>query len=172
MSQPAINQAGAESLYFAQPYSLSATGFYFETLAEYRSKADALRDDYGQPVEEFELQYIDGDAHQLFNALSVNQATLSTWFELIDTLDPTDDRYLIACHLADEGCTIGELADRWDDFTIYHGTAEDYARDVIEDCEDLPERIAFYVDYELMGRDMVLGGDIAEITRDMLLIGY
>lgn len=172
MNQTTINQAGAESVYFARPYSLCATGFYFTTLADYHVKADACRDDYGQPVEEFELQYIDGDAHQLFNALSVNQATLSAWFELIDALDPTEDRYLVACNLADEGCTIGELADRWDDFTIYHGTAEDYARDMIEYCEDLPERIAYYVDYQMMGRDMVIGGDITELTRDTLLIGY
>ena len=28
---------------------------------EYNAKADALRNDYGQPVEEFEIQFIDGD---------------------------------------------------------------------------------------------------------------
>ena len=46
---------------YAQPYDLSAIGFYFETAEEYTAKADALRNDYGEPVEEFEIQFIDGD---------------------------------------------------------------------------------------------------------------
>jgi hypothetical protein len=46
---------------FAQPYDISAYGFYFETAAEYEEKADKLLNSYGQPVEEFEMQFIDGE---------------------------------------------------------------------------------------------------------------
>ena len=45
----------------AQPYDISANGFYFETAEEYAAKANALRNDYGDPVEEFEIQFIDGE---------------------------------------------------------------------------------------------------------------
>ena len=45
----------------AQPYDLSATGFYFEAVEEFDAKAKANRNDYGQQVEEYEIQFIDGD---------------------------------------------------------------------------------------------------------------
>ena len=41
----------------AQPYDLAATGFNFETAEEYGTKAAALQNDYGEPVEEFEIQF-------------------------------------------------------------------------------------------------------------------
>ena len=45
----------------AQPYDLAANGFYFETAEEFTVKAKANRNDYGQEVEEYEIQFIDGD---------------------------------------------------------------------------------------------------------------
>ena len=45
----------------AQPYDITATGLYFKTAAEYDDKSDSLRNEYGQPVEEFEIQFIDGE---------------------------------------------------------------------------------------------------------------
>ena len=45
----------------AQPYDITATGFYFEDYDDYSAKAAKLRNDYGDPVEEFEIQFIDGD---------------------------------------------------------------------------------------------------------------
>ena len=58
---------------FAQPYDISARGFYFDTASEYSAKAAKLKNDYGQPVEEFEIQFIDGDGldAKLFEALGV-----------------------------------------------------------------------------------------------------
>jgi len=46
---------------YALPYDLSAIGLYFETSEEYAVKSVALRNDYGESVEEFEIQFIDGD---------------------------------------------------------------------------------------------------------------
>ncbi|MFS8047034.1 antirestriction protein ArdA [Rhizobium sp. BR 314] len=161
----------AESMYFAQPYNLSATGFYFADLEEYQTKAATAVDDFGQPVEEFELQYIDGDHAELFRALRVSQASLADWFELVDALGSEEDRYLIACHLADLGYAIGDLADGWDDYAIYRGTAADYAAEMVADCYELPDNIIAYIDYERLGRDMILGGDITELKYDVILIG-
>ncbi len=169
MSAGAI-RGGAESMYFAQPYNISATGFYFNDLEEYQTKAATAVDDFGQPVEEFEIQYIDGDHAELFNALRISQASLADWFELADNLGNDEDRYLIACHLADLGYAVSELADRWDDYWIYRGTAADYAAEIIEDCYTLPDNIVAYIDFERLGRDMVLGGDITELHHGLLLI--
>jgi hypothetical protein len=46
--------------FYAQPYDITATGFYFKTAEEYQEKAGRLRNSADRPVEEFELQFIDG----------------------------------------------------------------------------------------------------------------
>jgi antirestriction protein len=48
----------------------------------------------------------------------------------------------------------------------YHGTFEslaDYAQQLTEETSDVPEHLAFYIDYDKMGRDMEMSGDIFSI---------
>ena len=45
---------------FAQPYDITIGGFFFETIEDYVAKAAALRNSFGDPVEEFEIQFTDG----------------------------------------------------------------------------------------------------------------
>ena len=72
---------------FAQPYDISANGFYFDSAEEYQAKSSNLRNHYGAPVEEFEIQFIDGEGIdcELFNTLSICQANISKFFEIVDT---------------------------------------------------------------------------------------
>ena len=39
----------------------------------------------------------------------------------------------------------------------------DYAQALTEECSDVPEHLAYYIDYERMGRDMDMSGDIFSI---------
>ena len=39
----------------------------------------------------------------------------------------------------------------------------DYAQELTEGTAEIPENLAFYIDYERMGRDMELGGDVYTI---------
>jgi len=165
-----VDDIWADSVYFAQPYSLDATGFYFSDPEEYRRKADANRDRFGDPVEEYELQYINGEYYKLFDALGVSQASLAEWFELLDELGGDEDRYLIACHLADDGYAMSELAAKWDDFRVFRGTAAEYAEQIVDECYEVPGNLGRYIDYERLGRDMVLEGSVIEIERDVLLL--
>jgi len=68
---------------YAQPYDISATGFYFDSGEEYRQQAAKNRNDFGGIVEEYEIQFIDGEDIdcKLFEALSVNQATFGKYLE-------------------------------------------------------------------------------------------
>jgi len=167
----ALTSTRAKSSYFAQPYNLGAVGFYFEGLEEYRANVKGLRDDCGNPVEEFEIQYIDGDHARLFNALCISQASLSDWFDLLDELGDDEDRYLIACYLAEQGYALGELSDRWDDYRLYRGTAADYAEEIVSECYEIPGNLGYYIDYERLGRDMVLNDEISEVEHDLILVG-
>ena len=62
----------------AQPYNLDAVGFYFESAEEFTTKAEGLTDCHGLAVEEFEIQFIDGDTGdaQLFEVCGINQTGL------------------------------------------------------------------------------------------------
>ena len=78
----------------AQPYDLCAKGFYFSSVEEYQQKASANLNDYGDPVEEYELQFIDGDDLDcdLFKALGVNQANFQHYFKACEDWDDDQRR--------------------------------------------------------------------------------
>jgi len=46
--------------FYAQPYDLNAMGFYFTDEETYRENINAVVNDYGDKVEEFEIQFING----------------------------------------------------------------------------------------------------------------
>lgn len=155
--------------YHAQPYNIDAEGFFFETYEEYLTKSYDLADSFGQPVEEFILQFIDGDklAAYLFRTLEISSGpTLKTWFEEIESLKSHD--LLAACYLADDGYALEDILDtHLDDTCLFEGSALDYAHDHIDSMgtlDDLPKSLRYYFDYEAFARDLVLGGDITEWT--------
>ena len=62
-----------------------------------------------------------------------------------------------------------DALDEMDNYIFYPGTdAEGYAEEMAEESGDVPEWLAYYVDYEKMGRDMVLNGDIDEVGGGVL----
>ena len=155
-----------DSVYFAQPYNIEATGFYFSSLEEYEAKAKGHTDRFGMPVEEYELQFIDGENCRLFNALGINQATMSEWFETFAELDADDDDYLKAVYLAENGYDIDEISDRLDDVSIYHGRAVDYAEELTTECYDIPAQLEYYIDYQAIARDMEMNGEFTTLETD------
>lgn len=62
--------------YYAQPYTIEASGFYFKSYDDYLKKSKSLTDRYSAPVEEFEIQFIDGGnmLSHLFRHLGITQA--------------------------------------------------------------------------------------------------
>ncbi|WP_193188977.1 antirestriction protein ArdA [Nisaea sediminum] len=154
--------------YHATPYDISATGFYFSSYDDYLAKAADHRNAYGQIVEEFEIQFIDGDAFALFDALEVTQATLSAWFDQFEGLDGDEARKAIylASH---EGCAMDQILEQLEDVYLFEGTATEYAESYIKETgllDQIPENLRFYFDVEAFARDLQLGDDIAVIEID------
>ena len=151
--------------YFATPFNSCVPGFAFSDYDDYCARMAALRDDFGDPVEEVRLDYIDGDNPELFNALEVSQATLALWFDTIECLDGDD--LIKAIYLArDLNVAMGDVLDRLDEVSLFEGDAESYVRDFVEDCgllDGLPENLQPYFDTAAFARDMLLGGDIEEV---------
>lgn len=151
----------------AQPYDITAAGFYFGSYEDYTEKAAALRNAYGDPVEEFEIQFIDGDDIDcdLAKATGLNQANLKQFFEAIEDWDEDGKTRVILA--------VGQCGFRFEDNThpsdfdldIYHfDTMRELAEHFVEEglFGDIPERLQFYIDYDAIARDLSV--DYAEAT--------
>lgn len=153
------------SNYHATPYDVSAAGFYFDDYEEYQTKARNYKNDFGEKVDEFEIQFIDGDNYQLFNALGINQANLQQWFNDFENLE--GEELIKAIYLAEySGEKMSDILDNLDNVGLFEGNAKEYAEEYLEDSgllSDLPENLRYYFDVEAFARDMILGGDISEI---------
>ncbi len=151
--------------YHATPYDLSANGFYFETFEEYAERASKHRNTCGQPVEEYEIQFIDGDRCALFAALGINQANLKLWFDVFEECE--GDQAIKAIYLAEyQGVDISDIPDQIDDVHLFEGTATEYAEAYLDDSgmlEAIPENLRYYFDTKALARDMVLSGDVTKV---------
>lgn len=152
----------------AQPYDVSAAGFYFETAEEYHQKADRAVNSYGDPVEEFEIQFIDGDDIdvELAKAWGLNQANLAEYLSAAEDWDDMDKlAFIVAVGECGYSFEPTSVAPSDFDVTIYHETSlKDLAEQFVEEglFGDVPESLASYIDYDAIARD--LGYDYTEAT--------
>lgn len=151
---------------FAQPYDTSAIGFYFETKEEYDQHAEDNCNPMGHPVEEYELQFIDGEDidRELFEALRLDQANIGEYLDACDDWSEDDKRKVIIA--------VGECGCRFDlrdntpadlDVNIYEiESLTELAQQFVDDglFGDIPDTIINYLDYDAIARD--LGCDYTE----------
>ncbi|MCY0389913.1 antirestriction protein ArdA [Robbsia sp. Bb-Pol-6] len=154
------------TILFAQPYSIDAEGFYFTDSAVFDDQVSEAVDRFGCPVEEFEIQFIDGEGDALFDVLQVTQATVHTFFETLDTL--TDEQQAVLYFLvSDRGMTVAAALAQVDDVQLTTQTAESYAEDMFDDLyPDLPTQARIYIDISAWQRDLELNGELIEIRFD------
>ncbi len=161
---------------YAQPYDISATGFYFEAVDEFTAKAANLRNAYGQPVEEFEIQCIDGDCIdcELFDALSVNQCNLDGFFDATDNWSD-DDKIKAIIAVGECGHSFALGSDHPDkfDISLYRiGSLRELAIDFVDEglFGDIAPSIACYIDYDAIARDLAC--DYGEVVVDGINYAY
>jgi antirestriction protein len=158
----------------AQPYDISATGFYFENYDQYQAKAAKLRNGYGDPVEEFEIQFIDGERIDcdLAQAIGINQANLVQYFDAVEDWNEDDKTRVILA--------VGECGYRFEastqpsdfDLDIYHvEKMRELAEEFVEEglYGDIPEHLQFYIDYDAIARDLAADYSEAEVAGQRLI---
>jgi hypothetical protein len=155
------------TILYANPYNIDANGFQFSSVEEFTQKAAALRDRFGNPVEEFELDYIEGDDGALFRACGIDQTNLSMWFDAVGPLDEHQKAalfYLCDCI----GYRLSEALDKLDDVSMYEGDLIDAATELFDDVylSEVPEAVRNYIDYNAFARDCQLSGDMHEFRLD------
>ena len=150
------------TLLFAQPYNIDARGFQFSSAEEFETKQEALCDRFGNEVEEFEIQYIDGDDSKLFEACKINQTNLDVWFDDIESLN--DQQKAALFYLVDNGYDLDEALEKIDDVCISECSLIDAASELFDECylPEVPEAVRPYIDYDAFARDCRLGGDMCE----------
>ena len=146
---------------YAQPYDLSATGFYFETTEDYAIKSAALCNDYGDPVEEFEIQFIDGEEidYDLAKAIGLNQANFAQFLSAVDDWDDGEKRAVIIA-VGECGYTFEpDLDPAQFEVDIYENTTmRDLAEQFVEEglFGEVPEAFQNYIDYDAIARDLAV----------------
>ena len=157
-------EAHQRPVFHAQPYNLDAVGFYFESLEEFETRSDRARDSFGIPVEEFEIQFIDGDMSdaQLFEAAGINQASIEFFIDEIMELDDYQKPGL--CFLLDMGYDIDDAISKIDDVMIQEGRLEEAAEALFDEIylDQIPENLRSYIDYSAFARDCEYSGDFRE----------
>lgn len=154
--------------FYAQPYDISATGFYFADMDEYDAKYATCKNDFGGQVEEFELQFIDGETidAELFKALDIHQGNVHHFIDAIEEWDEQEKQAVIIA--------VGECGYNFDfensspsDFDVdiyYLDNMRDLAMQFVDDglFGEIPANISFYIDYDAMARDLAV--DYSETT--------
>lgn len=160
---------------YAQPYDISATGFYFDSAEEYAQKVATAKNDFGDPVEEFEIQFIDGENIdcELANAWNINQANFIEFFDSVDRWsDDQKTRYIIA--VGECGYSHEQIAENPDniEIDIYHlDNLKELAEQFVEEglYGDIPDSLQFYIDTDAMARDLAVDYSEATIAGDRLI---
>ena len=152
--------------FHAQPYDITAKGFYFDTYEEWEEKYKAHL-----PVEEYEIQVIElgewfeAPAFQAIQKL-INQGNIEQVIDdIINRINCEPDAVAIS-FLHDRGCDLDDIISKLDDVIVREGTAKDYAYEYVEECvftSDTPEVLKNYFDYEAFARDLQIGGDVEEM---------
>ena len=143
----------------AQPYDLAASGFYFESYDDYAKKAAKAVNDYGDPVEEFETQFIHGEAIDcaLAHAIGITQATLKQFFDAVEDWDE-DEKTVVILATSECGYTFDDSTQPSDfDLDIYHiDGLRDLAEEFVDEglFGDIPDRFSCYIDYDAIARDL------------------
>lgn len=147
---------------YAQPYNIEATGFYFHTIEDYDRKANGLKDRFGQPVEEFEIQFIDGERIdcELAKAVGLSQCNLQ-WF--LNVSDAWEDHHKINFIIAVSECRYefdieNDHPDDLDIEVYQESNLRDLAIQFVDEglFGDVPKAFENYIDYDAIARDLAI----------------
>ena len=168
MTQAQLKQAETLTLY-AQPYDLDAQGFYFDSFEDFETKYNKNCNVYGQPVEEYMFDFIDGSAIDcdLFKAVKGGY-NLKAFFMVANTWEDYEKIPLIIAYeenITSEPFNEEVTSDMFQDIDIYYDMSfEDLAWDFIDNglFGDIPENVKQWLDIEKMA--LSLSYDYNEIS--------
>ena len=161
---------------YAQPYDLASTGFYFEDFNTFRQKTKNFKNDYGEVVEEFEIQFIDGEKldAELFKALGVHQGNAKQFLETAPQWEEWEKINIIIA-ASECGYSFDIESDAPDHFgvTVYNvDSLQELAAEFLNDgvFGEIPAHLENYIDIDALAAD--LRHDYVETTIAGMPIVY
>ena len=160
---------------YANPYDISATGFYFSTEKEYEKKYAKNRNEWGGVVEEYMIEFIDGSDEdaKLAQAIGLDQGNFVDFLELVDGLEDHEKAalyYLLTHRGMGPKENLEDLVDMVSDVPLFAGSPKDYVYEYVEGVgvENLgPDMLSRLVDYEQLGRDLKRDYDSDDPRQDV-----
>jgi len=157
---------------YAQPYDISATGFYFDSAEEYEQRVKDHRNEYGQRVEEYEIQFSDGERidAELATAVGLNQSNFCAFFEVIEDWEDDEKIRLIIANGEcgyDLDLSVGDIHQL--DLDVYEvenlkELAERFVDEGLFGC--VPKAFENYIDYGAIARDLCIDYATTTIAGD------
>ena len=142
----------------ATPYDMDAPFFYFSTIEEYESRVSTLTNRYGQPVEEFMIDFIDGNPldSELAQATKLDQCNFVKFLEAVDEWEDHEKTVAIIA-MGHVGNLQLDDDPHVRDVSIYDARDyKDLAEQLVDDglFGEIPDHLINYIDYEAIGRDL------------------
>lgn len=158
-------KAAGSTTFFANPYG-DGEGFYFKDMSEYEEGMKKLE---AQGLEEVEIDFIDGDGSELFEALKLNQGNINMWFDEIESLNE-EEKAILYFETSNLGVSVDDAlynAQRGER-QVSKTNLEDYAYDMLKETypEIMDGPLGNYIDYKGYARDLQLSGDMTEFEYD------
>ncbi|MEQ8306912.1 MAG: antirestriction protein ArdA [Hoeflea sp.] len=144
----------------AQPYDMTAGGFYFRSIEEFLRGFQRNHNDQGDPIEEYEIQFIDGEGIdcELARAWGLHQGNFAAFLEKVEEWsDDQKTRYIIA--VGECGFDHADVCDDpyGVDIDMYEmESMRELAEQFVDEglFGDIPDYLANYIDYESIARDL------------------
>lgn len=145
---------------YANPYDQSAFGFYFDTAEEFYKQSSKLRNSYGDRVEEFMIDFINGNDFdaELGKAWELNQCSFPSFLDACDNWEEGEKvRYIIG--VGECGVNFDPENDQPDqiDVDIYEcNSMKELAEQFVDEglFGDIPSHLENYIDYDAIARDL------------------
>ena len=164
-----------ELLFYAQPYDTSADGFFFKNAEDFDAQIENTKNSAGDPVEEFEIQFIEGAAldHELQRAWGLSQANIDAFIDAASSWDD-DDKVRFTLAVGECGCGFDpNIVDPIDfDVGIYRmDSMRDLAVEFVERglFGDVPDHLQNYIDFDAIARDLEVDYSEAVIAGERLI---
>lgn len=159
----------------AQPYDLEAIGFYFESFEEYQAISRRHMNAHWEPVEEYEIQFIDGEDIDcaLAKAWRISQINICGYFKACDEWKDYQKKVFIIA-VGEVGCGFDpdDVHPEEFDVDMYHvNSMKELAGQLIDEglFGEIPHHLERYIDVDAIARDLAFDYTQTEIAGDRLI---
>lgn len=175
MTQAQLKEDPNQVTLYAQPYDLDAQGFYFTSFEDYETKYNNNFNVYGQFVEEYEIQFIDGSVinNALFDA--VGSYNLKAYYKVVNKWDDFEKVPLIISYkdnITNEPFNEEVEPDDFQEIMIYYDTTfKELAQEFIDDgmLGDIPKHLEQYIDVDKYAYDLKMDHNEFRLGNETLI---